>query len=234
MLTAAHINPPIKAILRTFMRIEDTAVNSVPMSGPLIMATNHINWLDAPVGFSHLHPRPVTAFAKIETWDSPVMRVLFNAWDAIPINRSQVDFKAFKKAEEALSHGKIIAIAPEGTRSNNGKLNIGYPGIVLLALRSGAPIMPFVFYGNENFKANIKRYRRTPMFLKAGEPFRLKPVAGNPDKETRQEMTDAIMYEIARLLPESYRGKYENIDPSYRQYLEFIDLQGVKLTTPSS
>ncbi len=223
MLTAAHINPPIKAILRAFMRIDDSAVNSVPMRGPLIMATNHINWLDAPVGFSHLHPRPVTAFAKIETWDSFIMRVLFNAWKAIPINRGEVDFNAFKMAEEALSDGKIIAIAPEGTRSNDGKLNTGYPGIVFLALRTGAPIMPFVFYGNENFKMNFKRYRRTPMMLKAGQPFRLKQISGNPDRLTRQEMTDAIMYEIARLLPESYRGKYANLDLSYRRYLEFIE-----------
>lgn len=223
MLTASHINPPIKAILRAFMRIDDAAVKSVPMRGPLIMATNHINWLDAPVGFSHLHPRPITAFAKIETWDSFIMRVLFNAWEAIPINRGEVDFKAFKKAEEALASGKIIAVAPEGTRSNDGKLNTGYPGIVYLAMRSGAPIMPFVFYGNENFKVNIRRYRRTPMMLKAGNPFRLKPIEGNPDRLLRQELTDAIMFEIARLLPEAYRGKYANIDPAFRRHLEFLD-----------
>ncbi len=229
MLTASHINPPIKAILRTFMRIDDAAVRSVPMRGPLIMATNHINWLDAPVGFSHLHPRPVTAFAKVETWDKLIMRILFNAWEAIPINRGEVDLTAFKKAEDALSRGKIIAIAPEGTRSNDGKLNTGYPGIVILALRTGAPILPFAFYGNENFMENFRQYRRTPMMLKAGEPFRLKQIEGKPDKVLRQEMTDAIMYEIARVLPEDYRGKYAQIDPSYRRYLEFIDLPSGKL-----
>lgn len=225
MITPAHINPPIKAILRTFLRIDDAAVKSVPMRGPLIMATNHINWLDAPVGFSHLHPRPITAFAKVETWDNFMLRFLFTAWDAIPINRGEVDFNAFKKGEEALARGKIIAIAPEGTRSNNGVLNTGYPGIVYLALRTCAPIMPFAFFGNEAFKANFRKYRRTPMMLKAGEPFRLKPINGNPDRQLRQELTDAIMFEIARLLPESYRGKYLNIDPAYRRYLDFIDLQ---------
>ena len=95
ILTAAHINPPIKAILRTMLRIDDAAVAAIPMRGPLILATNHINWLDAPVGFSHLHPRQVTAFAKIETWDKFLMRTLFNAWDAIPISRGQVDFSRF-------------------------------------------------------------------------------------------------------------------------------------------
>jgi len=120
-LSARHINPPLKAILRTILQIDDAAVAEIPMQGPLILATNHINWLDAPVGFSHLHPRPVTAFAKIETWDNFLLRTLFNAWEAIPITRGQINFSAFKKAEEALAKGKIIVIAPEGTRSHTGK-----------------------------------------------------------------------------------------------------------------
>jgi len=84
--------------------------------------------------------------------------------------------------------------------------------------------MPFVFYGNENIQLNLRKYRRTPMVLKAGAPFRLKAQSSNPDKLMRRELTDAIMYEIARLLPEEYRGKYAEIDPDYRRHLEFIDL----------
>ena len=223
MITAAYINPPIKAILKTFMRIDDRAVSSVPMRGPLILAMNHINWLDAPVGFSYLHPRPLTAFAKVETWNNALMGFLFNTWGAIPINRGTIDTTAFKKGEEALKEGKIIAIAPEGTRSDDGKMNAGFSGIAVLALRTGAPILPFAFYGNEKYKENIRQRRRTNMTLVAGEPFRLKPVTGTPDKQTRQALTDAIMYEIARLLPEDYRGTYANIDPAYRQYLDFIE-----------
>jgi len=223
-LSARHINPPIKAILRTFMRIDDAAVSAVPSRGPLILATNHINWLDAPVGFSHLHPRPVTAFAKIETWDNFLMRTLFNAWEAIPITRGQVDFNAFKKAEEALANGKIIAIAPEGTRSRTGELSRGFPGIVYLALRTGTPILPFVFYGNENFSRDIRSYKRGQINLRAGKPFRLVPPNSSLDRQTRQDLTDAIMFEIANLLPENYRGKYANSDCSYQHHLEYIEL----------
>jgi 1-acyl-sn-glycerol-3-phosphate acyltransferase len=224
MISARHINPPLKAILSTIMRIDAAAVSAIPMQGPLILATNHINWLDAPVGFSYLHPRPVTAFAKIETWNNFLMRTLFNAWEAIPITRGQVDFTAFRKAEEALANGKIIVIAPEGTRSHTGELNQGYPGIVYLALRTGVPIMPFVVYGNENFSRDIRQYRRTQMNLRAGKPFRLLPTNPNPDRQTRQDLTDAIMYEIAGLLPQNYRGKYANMDSSYQRHLEFLNL----------
>jgi 1-acyl-sn-glycerol-3-phosphate acyltransferase len=224
MLSARHVNPPLKAILRAFMRIDDAAVAEVPLRGPLILATNHINWLDAPVGFSHLHPRPLTAFAKIETWDNFLLRTLFNAWEAIPITRGQVDFTAFKKAEAALEKGKIIAIAPEGTRSRTGKLSQGYPGIVYLALRTGVPILPFVFYGNENFSRHIRRYQRTEMILRAGKPFRLVHHSSNPDRLTRQELTDAIMYEIANLLPEHYRGQYSQVNHTFHRHHEFIEL----------
>lgn len=224
MLSARHVNPPLKAILRAVMRIDDAAVAEVPLRGPLILATNHINWLDAPVGFSHLHPRPMTAFAKVETWDNFLLRTLFNAWDAIPITRGQVDFTAFRKAEEALAGGKMIAIAPEGTRSRTGRLNQGYPGIVYLALRTGAPILPFVFYGNENFSRDIRRYQRTEMTLRAGKPFRLVPPGTSLDRFTRQELTDAIMYEIASLLPEHYRGLYSQVSQAHHRHLEFVDL----------
>jgi 1-acyl-sn-glycerol-3-phosphate acyltransferase len=224
MLSSRHVNPPLKALLRAFMRINDAAVAEVPLRGPLILATNHINWLDAPVGFSHLHPRPLTAFAKIETWDNFLLRTLFNAWEAIPITRGQVDFAAFKKAEEALSGVKIIAIAPEGTRSRTGRLNQGYPGIVYLALRTGVPILPFVFYGNENFSRDIRRYQRTEMNMRAGKPFRLVPPTSSLDRHTRQELTNAIMYEIASLLPEKYRGQYSQTGEAHHRHLEFIDL----------
>lgn len=224
ILTPGRINPPIKAILRTLLHIDDTAVADIPMRGPLILATNHINWLDAPVGFSYLHPRQVTAFAKIETWDKFLMRTLFNAWDAIPITRGQVDFTAFRKAEEALQAGKIIAVAPEGTRSHNGVLNQGQAGIVYLALRTGTPIFPFVLYGHELMGESYRQYKRPRMMMKAGRPFRLLHPNSNPDRAARQELTDAVMIEIANLLPEQYRGQYQRTNDLHHRFLEYVDL----------
>lgn len=226
MLTSAHINPPIKFILSTILRVDDRDVSRIPSRGPLILATNHINSLDAPVGFSHLHPRPLTAFVKIETFDKPFLRFLFNAWETIPIHRGEVDFNAFKKADEALKQNKIVVVAPEGTRSYHGRLNAGYPGIVILALMTGAPILPVVFYGNENFKTKLRLFKRTDMVIKVGKPFHLKFPSAHPQREIRQEMTDEIMYEISRLLPEANRGLYSDLSRSKQKYLEFFDLPG--------
>jgi 1-acyl-sn-glycerol-3-phosphate acyltransferase len=222
MLNANTINPPLKAILSTFLRVDDHEVNRIPMKGPLILAMNHINWLDAPVGFSHLHPRPLTAFAKIETWNKLFLRILFDAWDTIPIRRGEIDFDAFKKAEEYLAKGKIVVIAPEGTRSQDGCLNAGYPGIVFLAMRSQAPILPVAILGHENFNQKFRIYRRTDMAIKVGQPFKLRFPDQRLTREVRQEMTDEIMFEIARLLPDGYRGNYRDLSHARREYIELI------------
>ncbi|MBA4385953.1 MAG: hypothetical protein C0410_14535 [Anaerolinea sp.] len=218
-LASSIINPPIRLILSTFLKVDDSEVGRIPMQGPLIIATNHINSLDAPVGFSHLHPRPVTAFVKVETWNNFLMKWLFDAWEAIPIKRGEVDFEAFRLADEALKKKKIIIVAPEGTRSYHGRLNKGYPGIVMLAIRSGVPILPVVFYGNENLK--IKLAKRTHMTIKVGEQFKIDTKGSAFSREVRTQVTDEIMYEIAALLPEKNRGVYSDLAQNKREYLNF-------------
>lgn len=222
-LLSILINPPIKAILSTFLKVDSSEVASIPMEGPLIIATNHINSLDAPVGFSHLHPRPLTAFVKTETWDNLFFKFLFTAWDAIPIKRGEVDFTAFRLAEEALAQKKIVIVAPEGTRSKHGRLNQGYPGIALLAIRSGAPILPVVFYGNENIK-ELKIGKRTDMVIKVGKPFKIQLNGRALDRENRLQMTNEIMYEIARILPEENRGVYSDLTKTKNEFLVPVEI----------
>lgn len=221
-LATSIINVPMKAVLRMMMRIDDSELAKVPMTGPLILATNHINSFDAPVGFTHLHPRDLTAFVKEETWDNPVLGLLFNIWKGIPIHRGEVDFDAFRLAQLALKKNKIMIIAPEGTRSRTGKLNRGYPGIVLLAIRSGVPILPVVFYGNENFKQNIRTLKRTDMVIKVGEPFTVDFSDQPITRDFRDEVIDEVMYQIALLLPEQYRGVYSDVSKATTKHLNFL------------
>lgn len=216
------INVPIKLALRTFLKIDDSEVKKIPQKGPLILATNHINSFDAPVGFTHLHPRDLTAFVKVETWDNPVLKVLFDVWKGIPVHRGEVDFAAFNMAQQALADEKIMIVAPEGTRSGDGKLNKGFPGIVLLALRSGVPILPVVFYGNENVNKNLKLLRRTKMIIRVGEPFSINFNDQPLSRDFRQDVTDEIMYQIAALLPAEYRGVYSDLSKATTRHLKFL------------
>ena len=142
--------------------VDDAELVKIPMAGPLILAVNHVNFLDAPIFMTHLQPRNVTALVKEETWKNPFMGALFNLWGGIPIKRGEVDRNAYNLARTSLNEGKILAIAPEGTRSKNGRLQIGHPGITMIAVKTNTPIIPVAFYGGELIWDNIHRLVQDP------------------------------------------------------------------------
>lgn len=217
------VNNIVKFITNIVLKIDDQELKKVPDKGPLLAAANHVNFLDAPVIISHLHPRPTTGLVKKESWDNPLHAFLFNVWGGIPIDRDIADFTAFREAKKALKEGKILAVAPEGTRTKDGRMIRAKPGIGILASQCDCPILPFAYYGHENFYENLKRLKRTPMKIKVGDPFRINLQGHSKNKETMQALADAIMVEIAKLLPEKYRGVYAEGAFEQRDYAEYIE-----------
>jgi len=216
------VTKTIKGITRLLCRIDDEPLESVPAEGPLILVCNHINFLEVPVMFTHLQPRPLTGFAKSETWDNPWLALLFNLWGAIPLQRGEADTQALRKGLQALEQGMILAITPEGTRSNDGRLKRGHPGVTLLALRSGVPLLPLVYFGQETLGNNLRKLRRTVFHIKVGQPFYLTAPHGLATHSVRQALTDEIMYQLAALLPPEYRGFYSDLSAASTQHLQFI------------
>ncbi len=203
------------------LRMDTPGLERVPSIGPLILAVNHINTLDVPILDARLFPRRLIALAKIETWDNPFMGWLFTLFEAIPVHRGQPDLKAIHLCLDELDQGGILAVAPEGTRSYDGQLQPGQPGIVLLALRSGAPILPVVHWGGEAFSTNIHRLKRTDFHIRVGRPFTLDPHGERVNNTVRQAMTDEIMGQMAALMPVPYRGAYRDAASRPPHYLNF-------------
>lgn len=191
----------------------------------MIVAMNHINFLEVPILVSHGYPVYITGLAKKETWKNPLFYFLFNTYRAIPINRSGSYNEAFKKVRKAIDQGFFVAIAPEGTRSKNGVLGKGKAGIVQLALYTDTPILPIAHYGGQRIWKNIKRFRRTPLTFKVGRPFRIN-YNGRPGRSEREEILGEVMGQIARLLPEDMRGIYSSHAHRESKYLEFIEHNG--------
>jgi 1-acyl-sn-glycerol-3-phosphate acyltransferase len=202
-------------------RIERTSLAQVPARGPSILATNHIASLEVPLLYAHLQPRRLIGLAKIETWDSRFMGWLFDLFEAIPVHRGEADLEAIRRCLGVLAAGDILAVAPEGTRSRHGRLLRGQPGIAMLALRSGAPILPMVHWGAEDFGANLKRLKRTDFHIRVGKPFNLDANGEKVNGEIRQAMADEIMDQIAALMPERYRGEYGATAKKTPKYLRF-------------
>jgi 1-acyl-sn-glycerol-3-phosphate acyltransferase len=221
-LAYSVVTTSIKNITRILCNIEDSQLINVPEKGPLIMACNHVNFMDAPLVYTHLQPRKLTGFAKAETWDNPAIGFLFDLWGAIPVQRGKADTTAFKNGLAALRQGKILAIAPEGTRSGNGRLQRGHPGIVTLARYSDAPILPLVYYGGESLRDNINRFKRTDINIRVGRLFKLSVHENGNDRELRNKMLDEVMYQLASILPEAYRGYYSDLSKLTTNYINFV------------
>lgn len=220
-LTHTVVTQGIKGLVRIMCRVDAAQLAKVPEEGPLIVVANHVNFVEAPIVYTHLCPRSMTTLAKAETWDSPGLRLLANLWGAIPIQRGEVDRTALRMALQALDEGKILILTPEGTRSGHGRLQQGMPGTVLLALRSGVPLMPLVFYGGEVIWSNLRRLRRTDFHIVVGEPFYLDADGVRVTRDVRQQMTDELMYQMAALLPPAYRGVYSDLAAATEAYLRF-------------
>ena len=193
-------------------------LSSVPQKGPLIVITNHTGQVEVPVFANLLQPRKITGWGKAEAFENPFLKWVFGAWDIIPVHRGEADLTALKSALRMLEEGRIFGVAPEGTRNKTGILRRGLPGAAILAMKSGAPVLPVVHWGGEKFLKNLKSFKRTDFHIRVGEPFYVK-ADGKVTGEMRQEMVDEMMYRIAELMPEEYRGEYSDLSKASSKYL---------------
>jgi 1-acyl-sn-glycerol-3-phosphate acyltransferase len=218
--SARWVAPLANAILGIPCRVDVAELAKVPKKGPLIIAMNHINFLEAPLLYGHLYPRDIAGFAKAETWGVPVIGALARIWECVPVYRGSQDMRSMRMALEVLAQGRMLNVMPEGRRSHDGKLGRGQAGIVAIALRSGVPILPIAQFGGEGFWRNIKRGRRTSVHFRVGQAFRLRrPGPGESRAAMRAEAADEIMRAIAALLPEEYRGAYAIPGPAPRHIM---------------
>ena len=158
-----------RSLTRAICKVDDAQLDKVPERGPLILIANHVHIMELPLLYTHLQPRPVTGLVAARRWDRIWTRFLVEKSGSIPLHRSKVDISALRMGLEALEQVRILTIAPEGTRSGDGCLQRGLPGIVLLALKSNAPIIPVVHYGSEHYKRNLSRLRRSEFHLVVGD-----------------------------------------------------------------
>ena len=212
----------IRIILAVLCKIDAGEIKRLPKSGPFILVTNHINFLEVPLLYTRLMPRKLATLVKAETWKNPFFAFLGNLWHAIPINRGSVDRNAVSAALEALSIGEILVIAPEGTRSGDGKLRAGFPGIVLFAVNSGIPIFPLAHFGGERFWKNFRHLKRTAFSVRVGKPFTVGTAHKSLSREERRSVTDEIMRRIAELLPDEQKGYYSGFEKEEYNYIRMV------------
>jgi 1-acyl-sn-glycerol-3-phosphate acyltransferase len=198
----------------TRVRIEG-ALDEVPRTGPLIIAANHASNLDPVVLASSLMPKLGRRFqwlGKRELFDWPVVGWMARNGGVHAVDRASADVEAYRLAKRILDDGHALFVFPEGTRSRDGALQPARDGAAVLALRTGAPIVPIAIAGSYE---RWPRGQKIPhpggrVTVRVGRPFRLADeLPADLDRKSATPMaTDLIMRRIAALLPEPLRGPY--------------------------
>ena len=189
-------------------RIE--GVEHVPRNGPFVLVSNHCSNLDPPIlgwATGHQVGRVVHFMAKIEMSRWPIVGWLASQSGVYFVRRGEGDRAAQRFSLEALAAGRPLAMFVEGTRSRDGHLQAGKPGAALLAMRSGAPLIPVGIAGTHRIFPGRSRWPHpTRVTVRIGAPFTLPhEPEGRLDRVALSEGTDRILDEIEALLPSDQR-----------------------------
>jgi 1-acyl-sn-glycerol-3-phosphate acyltransferase len=188
-------------------QVECIDFEHIPITGPCIVASNHISNLD-PCYLPLYLPRYPHFMAKVELYKNPVIAWGIRMCGSFPVYRGENDVWALRQAGRVLSDGQVLCMFPEGTRSRAKKMGRGKVGAVKLALEYGAPLVPIAITGTQEF--HPIGWRSNKVRLQAGEPMDMAALAGSAtdQPEMLRELTTLLMRRIAAMLPPAYRGVY--------------------------
>ena len=192
---------------RAFGRLDISGTEGVPKFGPLIIVSNHLSLNDPPLLVAAI-PRPLYFIGKKELFGNPITRFAMRSFHVSSFNRSAAGIDAVRVLMQNLERDRAVAIFPEGSRSPDGTMQQGMRGVIYLAIKSQAAILPVGLTGTENFPLWRIAFPFRKMNAKIGSPFTLPIIEGKPSKEVMSSLLDMVMGRIADQLPPERRGFY--------------------------
>jgi 1-acyl-sn-glycerol-3-phosphate acyltransferase len=211
----------VMTLFRTLWRPVIEGREHIPPTGPLIVASNHLSFIDSIV-IPLCVPRRVVFLAKAEYWEGRSLaslprRAFFKAFEAVPVARDQQEdaTASLNLAAQVVSRGDAFGIYPEGTRSRDGRLYRGRTGVGWLALTTGAMVQPVGLIGTDRVQpigAKVPRIHRVR--VRFGEPVNPKDYAdGRSPGLARRQLTDEVMDRIAALSEQPLASTYNERPP---------------------
>ena len=203
-------------IFNLFMSRDWKGSENIPASGRVIVASNHMSYLDVLV-FTHFlfrNGRAPRYLGKVGVFRVPVVGKILLASGQIPVERETIDAKnAVDHAKILLESGHMLGVYPEGTLTRDGQMwpMIAKTGCARLALETDTPVIPIAQWGSQlvvpNYTKRVKLFPRKTIVIRAGKPVDLSPWKGkHEDPQALIEATAKIMREITVLL-EDIRGE---------------------------
>lgn len=193
------LKPLALALMRLLFRLEVRGQEHVPPTGPVLLASNHVSVLDPPL-VGGASPRVLHFMAKEELFRIPLFGRLITALNARPVRRDGSDGRALKTALRLLGEGRALLVFPEGTRGVEGRLASGKPGAGMLAVMSGAAVVPVHVSGSGRALPPGRMIPRpAKVRIRFGPPLHFKAGREEERKQRYREATTEIMRAIAQL-----------------------------------
>ncbi|MBI2917650.1 MAG: 1-acyl-sn-glycerol-3-phosphate acyltransferase [Chloroflexi bacterium] len=174
--------------------------------GPVIVVSNHLSFLDPPLLGASLH-RQMVFLAKRELFHG-LGGWCVRTYGAIEVRRGEFDRKGLEEAEAVLGRGLALGVFPEGRRHPQGGMGRAQPGAVLLACRTGVPVLPVGIIGTERVQKLKDVFSRPTIRVAVGEPIQIPSSQEAISKTYLAHWHQQVMSAVAGLLPEPYQGAY--------------------------
>jgi 1-acyl-sn-glycerol-3-phosphate acyltransferase len=195
----AFLKPIAVFLMRMLFRLEARGTEHVPRTGPLLLVANHSSVLDPPL-VGGMAPRPLTFLAKAELFDIPLFGALIRGVNAHPLRREGADSAALRTALRVLDGGGALLVFPEGTRGPEGVLREPKAGAAMLAILSGAPVVPAYIKGSGGAWPKGRALPRpAKVVITFGPPLTFQRAAGTDRKAHYEATSRALMAAIGRL-----------------------------------
>jgi len=204
------IRPVFRGIFHLLSSVRIFGLENVPATGGYLIAVNHISIFEPPflIAFWPVSPEAVGA---VDIWHKRGQATLARLYGGIQVHRGEYDRQLVDKMVEVLESGRPLLIAPEGGRSHVPGLRPGLPGVAYVVDKVRVPVIPVGIVGTtEDFFSRALHGRRNMLEMHIGAPVWLPPIEGRGEgrRAALQHNVDLIMYHIAALLPQEYRGVY--------------------------
>lgn len=210
----------MRAITSTYLigSFRVVGAENVPRTGPLIVCPSHSGTLDPPLVPAFAPRSDSWSMAKSEYFKGGIVEVLFRWYHAFPVVRHTADRSALKRSFDLLKAGHALIIYPEGTRVESGVLANPEPGAGFIAQKAGCLVVPVGLSGTRECLPKGAHWpRRVPVTVTFGKPFLVASKRPDGTRVSHQEAADAIMVEIAELLPAQQRGAFSDLESHRRR-----------------
>jgi 1-acyl-sn-glycerol-3-phosphate acyltransferase len=200
-----------RQVFRLIMNLQVSGLENLPASGAAVVAANHLVTFDVfPVQLAL--PRMVFYMGKAELFQIGILHTIFRQMGAFPVFRGEHDTWAFEHARKVLAAGQIVAMFPEGTRSRGRGLALARPGAAKLAIEMDCPVVVISVDGIQHLFKKFPHRTTVRVVIAA-------PIIPGKD-ESPLSLTDALMFTMAKNLPQDLRGVYVQMPKQFDQTQE--------------